>query len=1026
LPLLLLQRLDPDSSQSWIFLEYGDSEAVDSHQAAARLEAIRQHTVLPVVAAGQDTMIEAGHVYWVSHGFSLQLVRKQLVFRAGVNGIKIDNALDQFLAALAAGAPHRHAVLLSPGVADRAAAGLQVVRAEGGFSFIVTDDPPFLHRRLGSCVVDFVLPAIKAAATLQSLLSRFSLAANAKQGTESVIPAQIGSILLQEKGFDIAAYPVRDVWNRVRRRMWIHEVDTTEAYTMILKDDLEELGLLYDELCTTLSGFFLEPAMEAIIEKEILPALLDRRKPNAPLRLWFPRCIGGQPAFAVAMRILDFLHARKVSLPVQIFATDLNKAAVDRARMGIYDAAQVAGLSPRQLKRYFIKKPDGYHIHPVLREICIFATQNLLKDPPFSHIDLVVGCSTLTGLNNGSIDQAFRSFHYALTPRGYLMPGRMRSRDYPDSLFQLHSETPFVFVRREALMSLEQVFPIQSLREGEKEADKLLLSGYVPAAMLIDEQYKVIRFYGDLEPYLRRGTDRPSLHVLRVVRDDLVFELNELIEQSDKQMRPVKKDTIGLGLDDNAPRLSIEVAPLSSSGRKWRLVVIREMPAAAPPVTEKQTGRGLSAKDLRILALESQLNEMRGLLVTANEDAANVQQLLEQANEEIMASNEELQSVNQQLQSVNEQLLSFNIELNTVNEDLSTRNRQLELSVDYAHSIIASLHRPLVVLKEDGSIRTANPSFCRFFNIDLRNISGQSLFSIGNGMLDRPPLQIGLRQMLEKKLSSADLEMKTEIPGQGDHILSISAVRLQNVKDGYPGLILAIEDITQRRITERFKDDFIGIASHELKTPATTIQAYSQLLYEELSNAPNAGSAQLAQKLNNQVSRLTKLTKDLLDVTGISQGLVQLRKEIFDIHQLILATVEELQVTTTIRLIVEADSQLPRVRGDRERIGQVLTNLLSNAIKYAQGTGEIIIRAGAAAKHLWISVQDFGMGMSTESLKKIFDRFYRLDDPSSVRLPGVGLGLYISSEIVRRHGGEITVSSEKEKGSIFTVHLPLQ
>ena len=1025
-PIPFLQQLVPDPALAWIIMEYGNWETADLGQAAAHLQAIRQHTTLPVIAATQDTLVEAGHVYWVSQGFSLQLIRRQLVFRA-TNTAKTDNTADLFLAALAAGAPQRHAVLLSPGVADRAASGLHVVRAQGGFSFVVTDDPPFLHRRSGSFLADFILPAAKIAATLQTLLSRFTSPTQPllRMGPGQAAFDNIGHILVHEKGFDSTRYPPRDIGRCLHRRMGIHGVDSLEAYTAILKEDIEELGLLCDELSTTLSGFFLEPAMESALEKDIFPALLSRRNANTPLRIWLPRCIGGQPAYAVAMRLLDHLQAHKDTTTVQIFATDLNKAAIDRARTGIYDTADIAGLSSRRQKRYFVKKPDGWHIHPALREICVFATQNLLRDPPFSHVDLIIGCSTLVGLNNSSVERAFRSFHYALNPRGFLLPGRMRSRDYPDDLFQMQSEQPFIFVPREVAMSFEPVFQLQSLREGEKEADKLLLAGYVPAALLIDEQYKVVRFYGDLEPYLRRSTDRPSLHVLRMVRDDLVFELNELIEQSDKQMRALKKDGISLGPHEDSPVLSLEVAPVYSSGRKWRLIVIREMPAPAPQVQERPQGRGLSAKDLRILALEDQLNEMRGLLLAANQDAGQVQQSLEQANEEIMASNEELQSVNEQLQSVNEQLLSFNVELNTVNEDLHNRNRELELSVEYVHAVIASLHRPLVVLYEDGRIRTANPSFGHLFNLDAGDLNSRPLFSIGDGILDREPLRKSLRQLQEKKLATADLEIKTELPGRGDRILAISAVRMQKVKNFQPGIVLAIEDITQRRIDEQVKDDFIGIASHELKTPAATIQAYSQLLFDELAKASDLESALLVRKLSGQVTRLTRLTRDLLDVTGIGQGLV-LHKEFFDIHGLIKSTVEEMQVITPIRLVIVAGSPLPPIRGDKERIGQVLVNLLSNAIKYAQGTREIIIRTGAAANQIWVSVQDFGIGMSPESLKIIFDRFCRLDDPSSGRHPGVGLGLYISAEIVRRHGGEITATSEKEKGSIFTIHLPIR
>jgi signal transduction histidine kinase len=197
------------------------------------------------------------------------------------------------------------------------------------------------------------------------------------------------------------------------------------------------------------------------------------------------------------------------------------------------------------------------------------------------------------------------------------------------------------------------------------------------------------------------------------------------------------------------------------------------------------------------------------------------------------------------------------------------------------------------------------------------------------------------------------------------------------------------------------------------------------LLYEELAGARDKQSADLAMKFSGQVARLTRLTKDLLDVTRISQGQENLKKEPIDLMKLITETVEELRITTDIPLTIAEHSPLPPVMGDRERLRQVLINLLSNAVKYAPGTPEIVIRSWVEGGKVSIAIQDFGMGISKDGLRKIFDRYYRLDDGREGRYPGVGLGLYISSEIVRQHGGDIKVNSEKNKGSIFTVSLPV-
>jgi signal transduction histidine kinase len=233
-------------------------------------------------------------------------------------------------------------------------------------------------------------------------------------------------------------------------------------------------------------------------------------------------------------------------------------------------------------------------------------------------------------------------------------------------------------------------------------------------------------------------------------------------------------------------------------------------------------------------------------------------------------------------------------------------------------------------------------------------------------------------------------------------------------------------DITERKILEKKKDEFIGIASHELKTPATSIHAYTQILYNEFVETHDQRSAQLVSKLNNQVARLTNLAKHLLDLTKITQGQLLLKEDYFDVPSLIAEIIEELQRTTPHLIAVAPISPLPLIWGDRERIGQVLINLISNAIKYSPESEPVTVGVSATEKYIRIWVQDAGIGMSQEVQERVFERFFRSNDPAATRYPGLGLGLYIAQEIVRAHGGSITVDSKKGEGSVFTFYLPLR
>ena len=234
-----------------------------------------------------------------------------------------------------------------------------------------------------------------------------------------------------------------------------------------------------------------------------------------------------------------------------------------------------------------------------------------------------------------------------------------------------------------------------------------------------------------------------------------------------------------------------------------------------------------------------------------------------------------------------------------------------------------------------------------------------------------------------------------------------------------------IFDISDRKTIEKQKDEFIGIASHELKTPVTSIKAYAEILQEMFTDSKDFASASLMEKLDGQVNRLTNLIKDLLDVTKVTEGQLRLIEKSFSIADMTKNMVEEMQRTTRQHRIKLSLASLPNVTGDEERLGQVLANLLSNAIKYSPDSKDVLIEAKYEDNKIVISVQDFGIGMSKATVNKLFTRFFRSDNPSVRSYPGLGLGLFISMEIMKRHSGTISVQSEKGKGSVFTMILPV-
>jgi len=536
-----------------------------------------------------------------------------------------------------------------------------------------------------------------------------------------------------------------------------------------------------------------------------------------------------------------------------------------------------------------------------------------------------------------------------------------------------------------------------------------------------------------------------------------------------------------------------------------------------------------------------------------SEEFETTREELQSANEEVLSSNEELQSINEELETSKEELQSTNEELITINEELQQRNIELKEAAEYVEAIVQTIREPLLVLSNDCRVRTANAAFYNTFKLINENVEGHYFYDIGNRYFNNVHLKKHLAEIISKSKNFQNFEITSEFQNVGQKSLLFSAMRMRQQDVKKDRILLAIQDVTERRnneeelkireesfrllvqnsfdiitifskdgtikfqsesvehllgytpqeqlgknifrnslvhpddkylkmkmfkdciehpgedvrtefrlrhkngsyktfeavcisllentkikaivanyrditdkkILEKQKDDFIGVASHELKTPVTSIKAYSQILGEIFAESNDRKSSEMVNKMNKQVDRLTMLVKDLLDVTRISEGQITFREELYDVNELIDTISDELQRTTKRHTIVKKLSKIPLVWGDKERTGQVITNLLSNGIKYSPDADKIIITSKINANYFSVCVQDFGIGIPDDKKDKVFEQFYRVSGNKQHTFPGLGLGLYISSEIIKREGGRMWVNSIEGKGSTFYFTVPI-
>jgi PAS domain S-box-containing protein len=369
-----------------------------------------------------------------------------------------------------------------------------------------------------------------------------------------------------------------------------------------------------------------------------------------------------------------------------------------------------------------------------------------------------------------------------------------------------------------------------------------------------------------------------------------------------------------------------------------------------------------------------------------------------------------------------EQALEMNYE--ETERKVLDRTRMLKESEEYLSSIVETIRESLLVMDKDYYILSANNHFLNTFKVSINETKGKLLYELGNGQWNIPELKKMMLEILPTNNPVLDYEVEHEFPHIGKKLMLLNAHRVEFEGQYKDRILLAIEDITERKAIEQRKDDFLSIASHELKTPLTTVLGYMQMMQRLMPENSSEKFKSVVSKTSMYVDRLNQLLAELLDVSKIQTGNIELHMHPFDFDKMVSETIEGLQTATPHYKIITKGKVGVSFNGDESHLVQVLTNLVSNAIKYSPDANEIEIYVSKVSNFIKVSVKDHGLGIKDEELKKIFARFYRVGEIQK-RFPGMGIGLYISDQIVKNHGGTLWAESEVGKGSVFNFTLPV-
>lgn len=1057
----LLTHLPSTTGMAYVFVQHLDP----SHESLLS-DLLARVTTMPVCEVRDVVVVRPNQVYVIAPNTTLTLEHGRLLPlpRMMTDGQHL--SIDRFLCSLAADRYSSAIGVLLSGTASDGTAGLEAIKRAGGMTFAQDAQSAKYFAMPQSAIVagwvDSVLPPATIARELvrQRPPPRHASAPSPETHNEANLHEEqaftaILALLRRETDVDFFSYKPPTLRRRLLHRMAMHQMKHFADYLLLLQEQRTEVEALYQDMLITVTSFFRDPAAFETLTSTVFPALLRSRATDDPIRIWVMGCSTGEEVYSLAMCLHEFLDEASSSTPMLLFATDLNATVLRKARAGIYTSAALLGVSPQRLQRFFLPVEGGYRIRQMVREHCVFAQHNISRDPPFSRLDLVSCRNVLIYLGPVMQRNVLHIFHYALKPHSFLMLGTSETVGEGTDLFSPVDAKQRLYMKKNTRVR----FPLAGTlgqserdahsppkeghamhediepREGDvqQEADHVLLQRYVPASVVIDADLEILQFRGHTSSYLEPASGKASFNLLKMARDGLKLGLRSALHAASKSGHATTKEGLQVTLAGNVKDVTIEVIPLNAGplARRSYLVVFTDTPPPAlrAEVTDSRSLSLTAAKrrgstDRRIATLEQELvvtrTEMQALL--EEREAANEE--LRAANEEIRSSNEELQSINEELETSHEELQATNEELTTLNQVLSIRNEQLKATRDYAEAIVETIREPLVVLNAAMHVMRANAAFYQSFQVTPEETEQHCLYDLGNGQWNLPSLRTLLEEILPTNHSFQDVEVEATFPAIGHKVMLLNAHRLVGKEDRDHLILLAFEDITARTQLNAQKDAFLGLVSHELKTPVTNVKAYAQLLTQRFRTEGDEQAATLLGKMNLHMDKLNNLIDDFLERATIEAGKLPRHLTSFAIDELVRNIVEEMQHTTqTHRMVIEREAHR-QVYADRERLGQVLTNLLANAIKYSPQAETIRVSTEAHGEMITVSVQDEGMGISQDKQAHIFERFFRVDGPERATIAGLGLGLYISAEIVKEQGGEIRVESTPGKGSTFSFTIP--
>ncbi len=668
-------------------------------------------------------------------------------------------------------------------------------------------------------LADFVAPAEKLPGLLAAYRQRSWQNRRAEPSVEDLSSGDIGKVLVllrAKTGHDFSLYRRTTLRRRIERRMGVHQIGRLAGYVRYLRENPPEVEILFKELLIGVTNFFRDPTAWEKLRDEVMPALLKARgEGGGVLRAWVPGCSTGEEAYSLAMIFKEALAKAKTSanLTLQIYATDLDQEAIRQARLGVYPENIAADVSSRRLGRFFVREDGRYRVNKEIREMVIFAPQNLIMDPPFTKLDLLSCRNLLIYLTPELQRKLFPVFHYSLNPGGVLFLGSAESIGDFTALFAPLSAKERLFRRSEtggrgvpvefparfvavapskdgaAAPPLPPGGDLQPLVEG------LLLQHHAPAAVLVNGDGDILYVSGRTGRYLEPATGKANWNIAAMAREELRYEITGALQRALREKNAVAVRGLSVRAEGGVQGVDLHVRPVDAPPHTGLAMIVF---SDSPPVAVSAKGaagvRG-SSRDARLAELTRALQAARQEVQTCREEMQSSQEELRSMNEELQSANEELQSTNEELTTSKEEMQSLNEELHTVNAELQSKLEELSAANNDMKNLLNSTDIATVFLDEALRVRRFTSQANQLFKLIPGDV-GRPITDLASELC-YPELADDAREVLRTLVFT-----EKPIAARDDRWFAVRIMPYRTIENRIDGVVITFSDITTSKQLE--------------------------------------------------------------------------------------------------------------------------------------------------------------------------------------------------------------------------------